>query len=636
MLQAIDVAIVVAFLGICAISGLRARRISSRNLEEYFLAGRTLSGWKAGISMAATQFAADTPLLVTGMIAAAGIFSLWRLWIYALAFLLMGLLLGGPWRRSGVLTDAELSELRYGTRLATLLRVAKAIYFGTIFNCSVLAMVLFAATRIAEPFLCWDEWLPAPLFEPVLHLVERLGLSLSAVADPALAEVRTANNLLSLVLVVGVTMLYSTTGGLRGVVNTDLLQFAVAMGASLVYAIAVVDRVGGLSEIPARLAELYGSSWASETLAFTPSRARGAGWVALGTIAIQWVAQINADGSGYLAQRTMACRSDRDARNAALVLVAAQILLRSLIWIAIGLGLLILMPMQTGAGAATAGSIAAREATFVDGIALFLPPGIRGLMLAGMLAALASTLDTHLNWGASYWTNDIYRRVVCQLWYRQEPSGRHLVWVARLSNVLILFLSIAILSRLESIQSAWKLSLLFGAGMGGPLILRWFWWRVTAGAELGAIATSIVLAPILLHVLDGEGARILILTAATTCVTIATALLSRGEPPERLREFYRRVQPPGFWGPIAVQCRESPKQSIESLKRGFGATIGLALSAFGLLVATGSWLFGSPAPTWFPWRGAWIAGLLISSTALLVYLWPRLPCGSARVATHDP
>src|SRR5690606_1360047 len=174
VLAAIDVAIIAAFLAWCVHSGLRSREAASRNLQEYFLAGRTLRGWEAGGSLAATQLAAATPLLVTGMIGTAGIFSLWRLWIYALAFLLMGFVLGAAWRRAGVLTDAELAEARYAGRWATPLRAAKAIYFGTIFNCVVMAMVLFAATRIAEPFLPWDRWLPPELYGAVVDVVEAL------------------------------------------------------------------------------------------------------------------------------------------------------------------------------------------------------------------------------------------------------------------------------------------------------------------------------------------------------------------------------------------------------------------------------------------------------------------------------
>ena len=159
-MSGLDGLILLTFVALAIGSGLRARRQASRSLEEYFLAGRSLPGWKAGVSMAATQFAADTPLLATGLIATAGIFALWRLWIYAVAFLLLGFVLAPLWRRARVLTDAELSELRYGERPAAWLRGIKAVYFGTVFNCTVLAMVLWAAKEIAEPFLLWNQWLP--------------------------------------------------------------------------------------------------------------------------------------------------------------------------------------------------------------------------------------------------------------------------------------------------------------------------------------------------------------------------------------------------------------------------------------------------------------------------------------------
>jgi SSS family solute:Na+ symporter len=614
MLAPIDFAILGAFLAFSIASGLRARKVSSKNLEEYFLAGRTIPGWKAGISMAATQFAADTPLLVTGLIATAGVFSLWRLWIYALAFLFMGFVLAGAWRRAGVLTDAELAELRYDSRLATTLRAAKAIYFGTIFNCTVMAMVLFAATRVAEPFLLWNEWLPAGLFEHVRWLVGSSGLVMAGAGDPALLVERSANNVLSLLLVVSVTALYSTTGGLRAVVNTDLVQFAIAMLATLAYAVAVVREAGGLAELPVRLTALYGSDWAMATLAITPSHARDASALVIGTIAIQWFAQMNADGTGYLAQRTMACRSDRDARQAAVVFAVAQVLLRSLFWLPIGVGLLILFPLAPGS--APEGLAATREATFVEGVATLLPAGALGLMLTGMLAALASTIDTHLNWGASYWTNDIYRRLVCQAWLGREPSGRSLVWVARLSNLLVLAVAAVVLTRLDSIQTAWKTSLLLGAGMGPPLVLRWLWWRVTAEAELASIAVSALLAPILLATVEPDGARVLIVTVATTAVAIVVSLLGPSTPGPRVLEFYRRVRPPGFWGPVATACGEPGDAAVARLGHGLSVTLRSALAIFCVLVGIGSWLIGSPPPAWFPWQGPWIAAMLLAGVSL--------------------
>ncbi|MGE0474473.1 MAG: sodium transporter, partial [Nitrospirales bacterium] len=430
-----DLALVAAFLVYALQAGLRERGTASKNLEEYFLAGRSLSGWKAGLSMAATQFAADTPLLVTGLVATVGIFGLWRLWIYALAFLLMGYLLAPSWRRAGVLTDAELTEIRYGHRAASILRGVKAIYFGTIVNCTVLAMVLLAATRLAEPFLLWDHWLPAPVFGGLVEWVQWVGVPFTVDGlNAAEVWVRSANNLLSIGAIVGVTLFYSTTGGLRSVVDTDLVQLGIGLVASIAFAWVVVDQVGGLSELSHRIRTQFSSTsgyglTGNEILAFTPFDAKGVTLLVLVVFGFQWLLQMNADGTGYLAQRSMACRSDHDARIAAVVFTVVQVLLRSLIWLPLALGLLVVFPPTGEWG--TPQFIAAREWTFVRGIDELLPAGVKGLMLVGMLAALASTVDTHLNWGASYWTNDLYRRFFCEGWLKRSPSDRALVWVAR-------------------------------------------------------------------------------------------------------------------------------------------------------------------------------------------------------------
>jgi solute:Na+ symporter, SSS family len=604
VLSPIDVAIVVAFLAICVAIGLRHRRSASRDLDAYFLAGRSLSGWRAGTSMAATQFAADTPLLVTGMIATSGVFSLWRLWIYALAFLVLGFLLAGPWRRARVLTDAELAELRYGGRAAVALRGVKAVYFGLIFNCTVMAMVLLAAARIAEPFLAWDRVLPAAVTAVAADAGGALGIGGDAV--------------LSLVLILVVTTFYSTTGGLRAVVTTDAIQLVVALVASAIYAVVVVAAVGGLDALPVRLAELYGEAWAAETLAFTPDLARDAGAVTLGTIALQWLAQMNADGTGYLAQRTMACRDDREARRAAIVFVTIQVLIRSLLWLPIGLALLILFPAEGAMDAA------AREGTFVQGIADHLPAGARGLMLAGLLAALASTLDTHLNWGSSYLTNDLYGGLVCRRWLRREPSGRALVRVARLGNLVILAGALAILGQLGSIQDAWHASLLLGAGMGAPLLLRWLWWRVTAVAELTAVVGASVAAPVLLATVDDEGTRMLLVTVLTFSTTVVLSWVGSRAPGPAPIAFYQRVHPPGLWGPVARACGEDPRAPMVALARGALAVLLGGLAVFAALVAVGTWLVGSPPPGVAPGRAAWIAGLLVVAVVAAALLRRQL------------
>lgn len=270
----LDLLIVAAFILYGLGSGLRARGKASQSLDEYFLAGKTIKGWKAGFSMGATQFAADTPLLVTGLVATAGIFALWRLWIYGLAFLLMAFIFAVGWRRAGVLTDAELTRVRYSGKGVTPLRLLKAIYYGTVINCVVLAMVLVAAIRIAEVFLPWHSWLPAGIYEPIVGVVASSGIQLGESITGLAPATMTANNMISILLILAFTAMYSITGGLRAVVQTDVVQFSLAMIGTLLYAWFVVDAAGGLGGLTDRLVELYGSEQASKMLSFAPSRCR--------------------------------------------------------------------------------------------------------------------------------------------------------------------------------------------------------------------------------------------------------------------------------------------------------------------------------------------------------------------------
>jgi solute:Na+ symporter, SSS family len=632
----LDGLIVVAFILYAVRNGFRERAVASRSLEEYFLAGRSLPGWKAGLSMAATQFAADTPLLVTGLIATAGIFALWQLWVYAIAFLLMGFVLARSWRRSGVLTDAELTEVRYGRRPAAILRGFKAIYFGTVFNCVVLGWVFFAAAKVAEPFLLWDQWLPAWLFEPLVEFVRwalHRPLAISTDATDPETWVRSASNLVSVLAIVLVTTLYSTTGGLRSVANTDVVQITLMLGATFLFAWIVVAEVGGLAALGEGVRTRFadggpGGITPDQILAFDPSNAMAAGgWVLL-LFALQWLIQLNADGTGYLAQRCMACRSDFDSRLAAVVFVVTQIFLRSLLWLPIGVGLLLLFPPDMSLEFELLK--AEREATFVRGMAELLPAGVLGLMVTGMLAALASTVDTHLNWGSSYWTNDIYKRFVCEAWLKKTPSQRSLVWVARLSNLFILLIALYVMTQLDNIDRAWRTSLLLGAGMGVPLVLRWLWWRVNAWAEIAAIAASLVMAVAIIFFdlprfppgASGYALQLLSMALVSTLAALGAIFLAGPEDPGRLAEFYRRARPPGFWGPIARAAGVADEGApLARLARQMLGVVLCALSVFCLLTAAGSLLVGSPPPTWLPDRTAWITLLAVVGMGLVPVWW---------------
>ena len=608
----IDVALVGAFVIYGLTVGLRARRAASTDLGAYFLAGRSLSSWKSGFSMTATQYAADTPLLAAGLLATGGVFALWRLWIYGIAFLLLGFVLGAAWWRAGVITDAEFCELRYGGRAATWLRALKALYYGGIFNCAVLAMVLVAATRIAEPFLLWDQWLPSVLFDPLVQLAERIGVPLAV--DPEAADVwsRTASNLLSVVLIYAFTVLYSATGGLRSVVSTDLGQLLVLGTATALYAYFAVDRAGGLAALPGALAQVTGEDRARELLAFDPTTAAEVGGALLAVLGLQWLVQMNSDGTGYLAQRCMACSSPLQARRAPVIFAFAQVLGRTLLWLPILVALLIVFPLEPGQTAAE------REVTFVRGIQTLLPPGVRGLMLVGMLAALASTLDTHLNWGASYMANDLYGRVLCRAVLRRTPAPRELVWVGRLSGPVIMAISLAVMARLGSIQAAWHVTLLLGAGLGVPLLLRWLWRRANAWGELAAIAVSAAGAPLLLASIETEAMRLLTIAALSTTASVVASLVTAPGEEEQLAAFYARVRPPGWWGDPAALGR---------LRRGVAALLAASGTLFALLVGLGTWLVGGTPPGDLS-RGLWIALNLLGAAALVPLWWPAL-CSEA-------
>jgi len=585
----IDLIIVLLFIAYSVGNGFYNQRRASKNLEEYFLAGRSIKGWRAGFSMAATQYAADTPLLMAGLIAAGGIFMLWRLWIYGLGFLMIGFLLGGPWRHARVLTDAELTEIRYSGRGVLALRTLKAIYYGTIMNCTIMAMVLVAATRISEIFLLWHHWLPPGFYNVIYGFVKSIGIPLASGATGLEVYTASANNLISIFVIIGFTALYSTTGGLRSVIATDTVQFSIAMIGTLAYAIVVLIKVGGIGHIFDKLTALYGNAYAVRTISFCP-RSLEKFMPFLVIISLQWFFERNSDGTGYFAQRMMACRSDRDAQTAAVIFTWLQIFLRSLIWLVIGVGLLIIYPFDPG-NIGSEHFVAGRELLFAVGMKDLLPPGVKGLMLTGMLAALASTIDTHLTWGASYWSNDLYLRLINRAWLKREPSKHEQVIAARFSNIVIITIALIIMTNLNSIQTAWYITLLFGAGIGAVLILRWLWERINIFSEITAIAVSLVLAPVILFSVHAEWLRLLLMSFVSTIAVVGVTLLSRPTDEKTLMRFYQKVKPPGFWRSTARKAGEDSTIPVKKFRNGVFLTGTASLSVYLLLIGFGKLLF---------------------------------------------
>ena len=328
----------------------------------------------------------------------------------------------------------------------------------------------------------------------------------------------------------------------------------------------------------------------------------------------------------------MACATDKDARIAALVFTWMQVLVRSLIWLVIGVGLLVIYPFtpETASGDQF---VAARELLFVMGIDDLLPIGIRGLMLTGLLAALASTIDTHLNWGASYWSNDVYNRLICNHWLKREPKNRELVLVARLSSVIILIIALIIMANLGSIQTTWFLSFLFGAGMGSVLVMRWLWERINLHSELAAMAISLVLAPILLvatnagWIRDEEWIRLSLMALFSTVAAVTVTYFTPRTDVKVLKAFYKRVNPVGFWRKTAALVDGDPRKPLNDFIGEAKTTLLTALSLFLMLIGAGKLLIRPPTESSFlPW-------LCIALSLFLIRFWWKNAIGGQQVTS---
>lgn len=568
-----DWAIVLAYLTLALAAGVLMARRAGSSMESYFVAGRGLPWWWLGTSMVATTFAADTPLVVTGLVASYGVAGNWFWWSWAISHVSMAVVFASLWRRSRVLTDAELVELRYGGTPAAVLRGFKAVFFAIVINGIILGWVVRAMVKIAAPFAQWEAWLGA----------ERLA-AFEAVW-PAALTIGGPGDTVTVLVLFGLIAVYSSLGGIRGVILTDLFQFALAIFASVMFAWLAVVHVGGLDGLMTGLARHYD---AEQVLAFVPSAQ--AAWLPLQVfliyIAVQWWAQYFSDGSGYLAQRLFTARDDAHAEGGALWFAVANYSLRTWPWVLIALVALVVYPLGTEGGGAAGQMVATdREMAYPVLMSELLPTGLLGLMFASLLAAFMSTVDTHINWGSSYLVNDLYRRFL-----RPDASERELVAAGRLSVFLLAFLAVLVAARISSIEGAWRFFIALGAGLGLPSMLRWLWWRVNAWTEIVgmsvATAAALILYPLFPDVRDEY--LLLMIIAVSMSAAFAATVLTPPVPHHQLARFVRRVRPPGWWGTVPGAA---PRQAVMWIA---GAWIAGNLGVFGITFAIGHIVLGSP------------------------------------------
>ncbi len=499
----LDWVIIALYFVFAAAIGLALSNRAGRSLSDYFVGGRSLPWWLAGTSMVATTFAADTPLAVTEMVAKHGVAGNWLWWNMVMSGILTVFFYARLWRRAGVITDVEFTELRYGGKPAAILRGFRAAYLALPINLIIMGWVNLAMMEIVSITLGISQW---------------------------------AALLVCFLLAAG----YSVMAGLWGVVITDFFQFGLAMGGAVILAIFAVHAVGGIAGMQVGLESVYGSSDAA--IAMFPRES--ATWMPAITMAVylgvnwwaSWYPGAEPGGGGYIAQRIFSARTERDGVLATLWFNIAHYAVRPWPWILVALASTILYP----------GLDNPREG-YIRAVTDLLPPGITGLVIAGFAAAYMSTISTQLNWGASYLVNDLYAR-----FWRPDLNQRQLVRASRLATLFMMLGSLVVTYFLTSIEGAWRFLLAIGAGTGLVLILRWYWWRINAWSEISAMLASLVVS---MGLWFGAGldpddpvqwAWIMLATVgASTVVWLAVTFLTRPEEERVLRAFYLKVRPGG-------------------------------------------------------------------------------------------
>lgn len=574
--ELIDWIVLVVFFGISIAIGLKYASSAGKSVSEFFLGGRSLSWYIAGTSMVATTFAADTPLLVAGIVAKNGISGNWIWWNMLLGGMLTTFFFAKYWRRSGVVTEVELIELRYGGKPAAFLRGFKAVYLGLFMNVIIIGWVNLAMINILKGFF------DLPYETAVLYV----GLAMVAVA------------------------IYSAISGLMGVAITDVVQFLIAMTGCIVLAILVINsnEIGGISGLQAKLPEwslsffpAVGEEGGSHSVATALTIGAGAFFARIG---IQWWASwypgAEPGGGGYVAQRMMSCKTEQDAVYSTLFFQVAHYCLRPWPWILVGLAAIVLYP-QLGADE--------KELGYVLAMKQFLPAGMRGLLIAAFFAAYMSTISTQLNWGASYLVNDFYKR-----FYKPNGTEKQLVMASRIVTIVLMIVGMAVTTQLKTIENAWGFIIECGAGLGLVLILRWYWWRINAWSEITATIAPFFAYAFANLVLDMKFPNSFFVTVGfTTVAWLTVTYLTQPESKEVLHNFYRRIKPKGWWQPVASQLGEQIDNG--GMVPLFGSWLSATAMVYAILFFIGKLIFGD-----YTWACVCLVIAVVSLAALNFFM----------------
>ncbi len=585
-LQALDWGIIGIYFVATLLIGILVARKSGSSVAEFFLSGRNMPWWLLGVSMVATTFSADTPNLVADIVRTNGVGGNWVWWAFLLTGMMTVFIYAKLWRRTGILTDLEFYEIRYGGRPASFLRGFRAIYLGLFFNVMIMATVCLAAIKIGNVLLGLDPWQ-------------------------------------TLVISSIITVAYTMVGGFKGVLLTDFFQFGLAMGGMVAAAIFLVNRpeIGGLSELLAQ-------PQIQNVMSVFPDWSKPSSWIPIFLIplAVQWWSSwypgAEPGGGGYIAQRMLAAKNEKHAMGATLLFNVAHYALRPWPWIIIALCSIIVFPTTADIALHFPG---VDPAIIKDDLAFpamlsFLPVGLMGLVVAALIAAFMSTIATHLNWGSSYIINDFYGRFI-----EPDASDKKLVNIARWTTLVLMVFAALVATQLTNALQAFNILLQIGAGTGLIFILRWFWYRINAWSEISGMAISFIVAIYFEIIYKGDllaHEKLVIGVLITTIGWLLVTFLTKPESDQVLEKFYTKVRPHNTgWNTwlrrASVDSIPQAKESSGMLNEVAAMLIG-CLMVYGFLFGIGYWIYGE-----FTHMSISL-GIAIISSWRLYRIWPRL------------
>jgi len=532
---------------------------AGESLGEFFLSGRKLPWYIAGFSMVATTFAADTPLAVTEIVNKNGIAGNWLWWNMLIGGMLTVFFFARYWRRANITTDVEFVEIRYGGKPAAFLRGFKAIYLGVFMNSIIMGWINVALASILHVF--FDI--------PVNHLIYYV----------AGAMIFTA--------------IYSSLSGLWGVAINDFIQFSIAMTGVIVLAVVVVNspQVGGIAGLKTKLP--------AESLQFLPKISMHGDSGTLGRlslsvaaffafIGVQWWASwypgAEPGGGGYVAQRMMSAKDEKNSLWATLFFQVAHYCIRPWPWILVGLSTIVLYPTL---------GLDDKKLGYVMAMRDFLPPGLKGLLLVTFLAAYMSSIASQLNWSTSYFINDLYKRFIRkdETFASEAKAQKHYVLMSRIFTIVVMLIALFAYTQIGSISGVWVFVIECGAGLGLVLILRWYWWRINVWSEITATIVPFIVYGCLKTMTSIVFPYSFLITVAITTVSwIIMTFITKPEKPEVLQKFYERIQPQGNWKPVRLLLNIPHKKStIPYLVLSWFSAV---LMTYSLLFLIGSIIFG--------------------------------------------